>query len=223
VLSSRRGAQLDAAVVLAQGSLLVTFPPMQRRFAVPSARRAALACVIVLTFLSIGLPVRAARAADAGAKQAADDWYEGTPPDGSFHVRGPARFEPYGVRDATKDTKVRTQGVRATQAGAFDAVTKYIASCVVDPDDKRKGIVRVEESVMLWQKQNVDFTYRRPFKVANVSGVEFQMSDPNKTLRVRVFPGPDRVCTVLVQWNPYAKPSDADIDRFLGSFAFVKR
>jgi hypothetical protein len=192
---------------------------MQRRSAVRTARRAALACAVVLTSLSIGLPIRAA---DAPTKSA-DDWHDGTPPDGSFHVRGPAPFEPYGVRDATQDTKVRTQGVRASQPGAFDAITKYVASCVVDPDDKRKDIVRVEESVMRWQNQNIDFTYRRPFKVANVSGVEFQMSDPNKTVRVRVFPGPERVCTLFVQWNPYAKPSDADIDRFLGSFVFAKR
>jgi hypothetical protein len=40
---------------------------------------------------------------------------------------------------------------------------------------------------------------------------------------VRVFPARDRVCTLLVQWNPYAKPADADIERFFASFAFAKR
>jgi hypothetical protein len=192
---------------------------MQRRPTVRSARRAALACNILLAFLSIGLPVDAADA----AKPAADDWYEGAPPDGSFHVRAPAPFQPFGVRDAVQtDNKIHTQGVRATQPGAFDAVTKWIASCVVDPDDRRKDVVRVEETLMRWQKQ-ADFEYRRPVSVAKVSGVEFQMSDPNKTLRVRVFPGPDRVCTLLVQWNPYAKPKDEDVDRFFTSFAFAKR
>jgi len=185
------------------------------------ARRAALACAVVLTSFPIGSPLLAAHAADEAAKP--DDWYEGTPPDGSFHVRAPVPFETFAQRDSGgPESKAHTQGVRASQAGAFDAVTKYVASCVVDPDDRRKDEVRVQETLGRWAEQ-ADFAYRRPVKTGNTPGVEFQMSDPSKTLRVRVFPARDRVCTVLVQWNPYAKPSEADIDRFFASFAFAKR
>jgi hypothetical protein len=54
-------------------------------------------------------------------------------------------------------------------------------------------------------------------------GTEFQLSDPKKTLRVRVFAPAERTCTVLVQWNQWAKPREEDIARFLDSFATGKR
>ena len=49
-------------------------------------------------------------------------------------------------------------------------------------------------------------------------GVEFEMSDRQKTLRVRVVAPAGRTCTLLVQWNRVAKPRAETVDHFLGSF-----
>jgi hypothetical protein len=168
----------------------------------------ALACIALLT-LSFGV-------ARAASNATSDAWFDGTPPDGSFRVQGPVAFEPFAV-PSDKEGGAHTQGVRATRPGAFGAVTKYVASCVVDAKDQRPAKVRLEETLIRWHQQ-ADFAYRRDVANGALAGVEFQMSDPQKTLRLRVFAPPGRVCTAFVQWAPVAKPREADIERFLASF-----
>lgn len=157
----------------------------------------------------------------AHAAPAPDGWFDGAPPDGSFRVRGPAAFEGFANEDQKKAPGVRTEGVRATQPGAFDGVTKYVASCLIDAKDRRPEKVRIEETLERWHEQ-AGFRYRRPVANGKLAGVEFEMADPAKVLRLRVFAPAGRVCTAFVQWNPYAKPSDETIERFLTSFALAK-
>ena len=173
---------------------------------------------------AIEFPVRTAHAAEPATTAApgADGWFDGIPPDGSFRVRGPVAFQGFAQEDEKGPRGMqRTQGVRASQPGAFDGITKYVASCLIDASDRRDEKVRIEETLARWREQ-ADFRYRRPVTNGKLSGVEFEMSDPAKTLRLRVFAPAGRVCTLFVQWNPYAKPRDEDIERFLASFALAK-
>jgi hypothetical protein len=186
--------------------------------------RTAIACAVLLTSLATDRGVAADREVKPAenATPAADGWFDGTPPDGSFRVRGPVAFQGFAQADE-KDPKAKqsTQGVRATSLGAFDAVTKYVASCLIDASDARPGKVRLEETLARWKEQ-ADFAYRRDVANGKLAGVEFEMSDPKKTLRFRVFAPPGRVCTLFVQWNPVAKPREQDLERFLASFALAK-
>ena len=104
---------------------------------------------------------------------------------------------------------------------AFDAVTKYVASCRIDASDRRDAKERTEETLHRWNEQ-ASFRYRQPIANGKLAGVEFEMADKAKTLRLRVFAPAGRVCTSFVQWNPSAKPSDETIARFLASFALTK-
>jgi hypothetical protein len=196
--------------------------PMNCRQGLHAVRTGFIACVALLTSFLFAISAHAAEPA-ATPKPAADGWYDGVPPDGSFHVRGPVAFQSYAQEDKEKPKEsARTQGVRAIQAGAFDATTKYIATCVVDPSDTRGDKARLASTLVKWTVQ-ADVAYQRPVTAGKLTGVEFQIADPQKTLRVRLFAAPERICTLYVQWNPYAKPRDEDIDRFLGSFALGKR
>lgn len=190
---------------------------MNRRCASRSARISFAACAVLLLSFAVAAAEPATDAAPA-----ADGWFDGAPPDGSFRVRGPVAFQSFAAEDGMNAGGTqRTQGVRATQPGAFDGVTKYVASCLVDVKDHRDDKARIEETLMRWKQQG-DFLYRRPVANGKLAGVEFEMADPSKTLRLRVFAPTGRVCTLLVQWNPYAKPRDEDIERFLASFALAK-
>ena len=196
---------------------------MNRPRAVRSARSALLACAVLLASFALGERSACAAEPSATDKPGADGWYDAAPPDGSFRVRGPLPFQSYAQHAKGKSNQdVLTQGVRASQPGAFDAVTKFLASCTIDPSDRRGDKARIEANFVKWAAQ-VEPAYRRPIEVGKFPGVEFQMGDPKKTLRVRIIAGPQRICTLFVQWNAYSKPSDADIDRFLGSFAFTNR
>lgn len=164
--------------------------------------------------LGAGLAARPARAADPEAV------HVGISPDGSFRVRGPVAFHPLATEDAHEP--VRTVGVEAVQHGAFDGVTKYVASCVVDAADRRGAAQRIEATLARWKAQ-APFQYQTDVEIGKLAGVEFQLSDRQKTLRVRVVAPPGRTCTVLVQWNRFAKPRAEAVDRFLASFEPRKR
>jgi hypothetical protein len=61
---------------------------------------------------------------------------------------------------------------------------------------------------------------RRPIELGSSPG--FEMADDAKAIRARVYAPSAGTCTVLVSWPPYAKPSDADLERYLDSFKTTK-
>lgn len=192
---------------------------MDRRHASRSRRSAFVPFVALFVF---GCVAFAARAAENAAGPGADGWYDASPPDGSFRVRGPVPFQAFTQEDEKdRADKARIDGVRASQAAAFDGLTKYVASCAVQPGDARSATARLDETLATWKKQ-AEFLYRRPVRNGKLDGIEFEIADPQKTLRVRVFAAPSRTCTLLVQWNHYAKPREDEIVRFLDSFALRK-
>lgn len=168
--------------------------------------------------IAMWIATGAAPAARAAAEDAATA-YEGVPSDGSFRVRGPVAFG--RLASEGKRGSEDTVGVEASQAGAFDGVTKYTASCVREAPD-RDAAKRIEETLAHWQKQ-APFQYRKDVKVGKLAGVEFQIADRRKAMRVRVLAPPGRTCTLAVQWNHFAKPRAAEVEGFLGSFELVKR
>lgn len=175
--------------------------------------------ILLVTCVASAACATAAHAADA--KPDADGWYEGIAPDGSFRVRGPVPFEPF-TQSPNSEAKSTTAGLRAAKRGAFDGKTQYIASCVRDPADARSADERIEASAADWKEQ-ADFRYRRTVEAGAQRGTEFELSDPKKTLRVRVFAPPERTCTIIAQWNVWAKPREADVTRFLESFELRQR
>jgi len=192
---------------------------MDRRHASRSLCPALVPCVALVV---LGFVALAAHAAEKAPVPGTDGWYDATPPDGSFHVRGPVPFQAFLQEDDEPSAaKARTDGVRASQSGAFDSITKYIASCSVLQGDERSAPVRLEAMLANWKKQ-ADFLYRKPVRSGKLDGFEFEIADPKKTLRVRVFAARGRDCTVLVQWNHYAKPREDEIVRFLDSFTLRK-
>lgn len=173
--------------------------------------------------IAIAFGATAVRAAEPSAVPGPDGWFEGAPPDGSFRVRGPVRFEAFSQEDARGSTGTDlTQGVRATQPAAFDGTVRYIASCVERKPDTRSSAERMDESLAYWAGQ-VDFAYRREVAVGTEKGVEFQIADPNKAMRVRVYAPRGRTCTWLVKWDHFAKPRMEDVGRFLESFELRAR
>lgn len=176
---------------------------------VPTLRSASVAAALAFACAAFG-----ARAADP----AADGWREARPPDGSFRVRMPAEFESFQQEsEKDPDRTLFTQGVRATQSAALGGKTLYVASCVALARDARGARERIEETVAQWAGQS-QLHYRAPVRAGSLDGVEFEISDRVKKMRVRVFAPRDRTCTLLVQWNLYAKPRAADVTRFLDSF-----
>ena len=173
-----------------------------------AATRSTLALLCLLVASAIASPVRAGEPAPSD-----DEWHEGVPPDASFRVRGPV---PFTVLPSDGQAPTM-QGVVATQPGAFGTPIKYVARCIAQPGDHRPDAARIEEAADFWRRQAA-FAYQRDVRVGALAGIEFQLSDPGKTLRVRVLASPERVCTLFVQWNAAAKPRDAVIERFLGSF-----
>ena len=176
--------------------------------------RAAIARACLALWIAIG----AASAANAEAEASATA-HEGVPSDGSFRVRGPVAFG--RLASEGKRGSENTVGVEASQAGAFDGTTKYIASCVREAPDAAAA-KRIEETLAHWQKQAA-FQYRKDVKVGRLAGVEFQIADRRKAMRVRVLAPPGRTCTLVVQWNHFAKPRAAEVEGFLGSFELLKR
>jgi hypothetical protein len=173
------------------------------------------------TFATLAAVV--ALAAPPHAAASSDAWFEGRPPDGSFRVMGPVAFEPFtqeDEKDPASDSV--TQGVRGTQSVAFDGKTHWIASCVVRRDDARSESERIEEALANWSKQARP-AYQRPVKTGALEGLEFEIADRVKTIRVRLFAPPRRTCTVLVQWPHVAKPRPEDVARFFDSFTTTAR
>lgn len=180
----------------------------------PLRRLASLA--VIASCVALGAPLRA----EEGAP---DGWFEGRPPDGSFRVRGPVSFESFR-QDDDKDParKLVTQGVRGTEPAAFDGKTLWIASCIERTDDARSESERIEETIAQWAMQARP-AYQRPVTAGALAGVEFEIGDQTKTIRARVFAPAHRTCTLLVQWNRYAKPRPQDVQRFFESFTPTAR
>lgn len=177
--------------------------------------RVTLAHGLLAVWIAIGA-ASVARGEAAGSETA----HEGVPSDGSFRVRGPAAFRP--LASEGKSGSENTVGVESSEAGAFDGVTKYVASCVREDGDRRDAAARIEETLAHWQRQAA-FQYRKDVQIGKLAGVEFQIADRRKAMRVRVLAPPGRTCTLLVQWNHFAKPRAADVERFLASFELAKR
>jgi hypothetical protein len=163
-----------------------------------------------------------ALAASVGAA-APDGWREARSPDGYFRIEMPGAFQPFAEDTETKDgIKGRTTGVRANVGAAFGATNAYVASCLVPLGDERTPEERVRAGMEYWQKLK-PLHYHKPVKLGDVPGVEFQLSDDVKVIRSRVYAPGDRTCTLLMHWRPFAKPPDAEIDRFFDSFRLTSR
>jgi len=183
----------------------------------PPRRLATLAAFASL--VALAAPLHAGERAPASG----DGWFEGRPPDGSFQVMGPVAFEAFTQEDAKDPAhQLVTQGVRGTQPAAFDGKTLWVASCVERRDDARSESERIQETLAQWAKQARP-AYQRPVKAGALDGVEFEIADRTKTIRVRVFAPPRRTCSVLVQWQHYAKPRPEDVARFFDSFTPTSR
>lgn len=187
---------------------------LRRRKRALRGRRVRVALAAVLAWAALD-----ARAAEPER----DAWREGRPPDGSFRVRVPVEFEAFRQEnEKDPEAKVETQGVRATQSAAFDGKILYVASCLVVQGETRSESQRIEETVASWAAQS-ELASKRTIELSGVRGVEFELADRVKQMRVRILAPARRTCTVLVQWNHYARPSEADIDRFLDSFELTGR
>lgn len=158
------------------------------------------------------------------SKPGPDGWYDAKPPDASFEVRIPGPYQAFldaGSND--RGVKTRTAGVRANVPGAFGGSVAYVASCNHPEQESRDAKDRLQAGIDQWMELS-ELQYRKPIEQAGVPGVEFQLKDDVKVLRARLFAPPDgRLCTVLLHWRPFAKPSDADIAKYLDSFRTGKR
>ncbi len=163
------------------------------------------------------------RLESAPPQPGADGWYDARPFDDSFAVRIPGVFQAF-----TEDGKTeaggpsRTVGVRANVTAAFGGVTNYAASCTTQKRDTREPKQRLQSVIDHWESLGM-MRYRRPVESDAVPGFEFEMADDVKVIRTRIYAPKAGTCTVLVSWRPYAKPSDADIDKYLDSFRFTRR
>ena len=156
-------------------------------------------------------------------KPGADGWYDARPIDDSFSVRMPAVFQAFTEEGKTEaGVATRTVGVRANAGAAFGGVTSYAASCVTQNGDTRPPKQRLQDVVGHWESRGM-VSFRRPIESGSYPGVEFELADDVKVIRSRVYAPKLGTCTVLMSWRPFAKPSDADIDKFLDSFQFTRR
>ena len=152
-----------------------------------------------------------------------DDWYDARPPDASFKVRMPGAFQGFAEKGKTEAGAVTyTVGVRATLSAAFGAQTSYVASCIRQKGDTRNAKVRLQTIIDRWDTLGT-MRYRKSIPSASQPGFEFEMADDVKVLRARLFAPAAGTCTLLINWRPVAKPSDADIEKFFDSFALAKR
>jgi len=151
-----------------------------------------------------------------------DGWYDASPPDDSFEVRMPGVYRGF-AEDGTTDagTVTYTAGVRANLSAAFGAQTNYVASCIQQQGDERNATERLQAIIDRWEKLGT-MRYRKAIASASQPGFEFEMADDVKVLRARLYAPARGTCTLLLTWRPAAKPSDADIEKFFGSFALAK-
>jgi hypothetical protein len=151
-------------------------------------------------------------------KPGADGWYDARPIDDSFVIRVPSVFQVFN-EDSTSESgaATRTIGVRANVVAAFGGVTNYVASCITQKGDTRTPSVRLEHIVRHWEDMGM-MRYKRPIELGQIPGFEFEMADDVKVIRARAYAPKAGTCTVLVSWRPYAKPSDADLEKYLDSF-----
>jgi hypothetical protein len=151
-------------------------------------------------------------------KSGADGWYDARPIDDSFVVRVPSVFQAFN-EDAKAESggATRTIGIRSSVAAAFGGVTNYVASCIAQDGDERTPAQRLETVAGHWEKMGA-MRYKRPIELGPSPGFEFEMADDAKAIRARVYAPSAGTCTVLVSWRPYAKPSDADLEKYLDSF-----
>lgn len=159
----------------------------------------------------------------APPKPGPDGWYEARSTDGSFVVRVPGLFQAF-TEDGKSKTGVPTHtvGVRANVGAAFGSATSYVASCISRKGDERTPKARLESVVGYWESIGV-MRSQRPAGLGPIPGFEFEMADDVKVMRARIYAPKVGTCTVLLSWRPFAKPSEADIDKYLGSFQFTKR
>lgn len=152
-----------------------------------------------------------------------DGWYDASPPDDSFNVRMPGVYRAF-AEDGTTDAGAvtHTVGVRANLSAAFGAQTSYVASCIEQQGDKRNAKERLQSMIDRWDKLGT-MRYRKHIASASQPGFEFEMADDVKVLRARLYAPAAGTCTLLLSWRPAAKPSDADIEKFFGSFALARR
>lgn len=155
-------------------------------------------------------------------KPGADGWYDARPIDDSFGVRVPAVFQAFN-EDSTSESgaATHTRGVRTNVAAAFGGVTNYVASCITQEGDSRTPEQRLEAVVGRWEKAGM-MRFRREMALGQSPGFEFEMADDVKVIRARIYAPKAGTCTVLVSWRPYAKPSDADLEKYLDSFKTTK-
>lgn len=156
-------------------------------------------------------------------KPGPDGWYDAVAPDASFEIRMPGVYR--GFADETKtDAGVVTStvGVRTNLAAAFGASTTYVASCTRQQGDARSAKERLQTVIDGWESRGT-MQYRKPLESAKQPGIEFEMADDVKVLRVRVFAPAAGTCTLLVTWRAPATPSEAEFEKFFGSFRIARR
>lgn len=153
----------------------------------------------------------------------ADGWYDASPPDASFRVRMPGVYRGF-AEDGTNEAGAVTYtvGVRADLSAAFGVQTNYVASCIQQKGDTRNAKERLQAVIDRWEKLGT-MRYRKFIEGKPQPGFEFEMADDVKVLRARLYAPAAGTCTLLITWRPPAKPSDADIEKFFGSFALAKR
>ena len=157
-------------------------------------------------------------------KPGPDGWYDASPPDNSFKVRMPGVYREF-AEDGTTDagTVTSTVGVRADLSAGFGLQTMYVASCIQQKGDKRSAKDRLQSIIDRWDNLAGTMRYGEHIDSTSQPGFEFEKADDVKVLRARLYAPAAGTCTLLVTWRPAAKPSDADIGKFFGSFALAKR
>ena len=159
----------------------------------------------------------------AAPKPGPDGWYDARPIDESFVVRIPGVYQPFSEDGKTSaGAATHTVGVRANVPAAFGSVTLYAASCIRQEGDTRTQKERVQAVVDHWRKLG-RMRSQRPIDAGPDPGFEFEIADDVKVIRARVHAPVAGTCTVLTSWRPYAKSTDADIEKYLDSFRFLGR
>jgi hypothetical protein len=166
---------------------------------------------------------QATRLEAAAPKPGPDGWYDARPIDESFVVRVPGVYQSFSEDGKTSaGAATHTVGVRANVPAAFGSVTLYVASCIRQQGDTRTPSERVQAVVDHWKKLG-RMRFQRPIESGPDPGFEFEIADDVKVIRSRIYAPAVGTCTVLTSWRPYAKATDADIEKYLDSFEFLGR
>jgi hypothetical protein len=151
-----------------------------------------------------------------------DGWFDARPPDDSFRVRLPVAYRGFGEKGQTEaGVATHTVGVRANAVGAFGGATNYVASCIVQENDARSPKERLQAVVDRWEKLGL-MRFRQQLDGGPHPGFDFEMADDVKVIRARIYAPKQGTCTILLSWRPFAKPSEADIAKFLDSFELTR-